>query len=55
MRWQRNLLQTKEQDKNLQEQLNEEIMKKSQNNDSKDDPRSQKKNGGMDWEDARDD
>ena len=50
--------QMKEQDKNLQEQLNEEEMddlpeKIIQSNDSKDDPRSQKKNGGMDQEDTR--
>ena len=48
----------KEQDKNLQEQLNEEEMddlpeKIIQSNDSKDDPRSQKKNGGMDQEATR--
>ena len=54
----RNKLQTKQQDENLQEQLNEVKIgnlpeKKNQNNDNKDDPRSQKKNGSTDWEDAR--
>ena len=52
MRRQRNSFQMKEQDKNPQEQLNEEETdnlpeKIIQSNDSKDDPRSQKKNGGM--------
>ena len=52
MRRQRNSFQMKEQDKNLQEQLNEEETdnlpeKIIRSNDSKDDPRSQKKNGGM--------
>ena len=49
----RNKLQTKQQDENLQEQLNEVKIgnlpeKKNQNNDNKDDPRSQKKNGSTD-------
>ena len=48
----------KEQDKNLQEQLSEEETddlpeKIIQSNDSKADPRSQKKNRGMDQEDTR--
>ena len=52
MRRQRNSFQMKEQDKNPQEQLNEEETdnlpeKIIQSNDSKDDLRSQKKNGGM--------
>ena len=39
----------KEQDKTPEEQLNEvEIAKRIQNNDSEDDPRPQKKNGGKD-------
>ena len=42
----------KEQDKTPEEQLSEvEIAKRIQNNDSEDDPRSGKKNGGgIDWE-----
>ena len=44
--------QMKEQDKTPEEQLSEvEIAKRIQNNDSEDDPRSGKKNGGgIDWE-----
>ena len=46
------MFQMKEQNKSLQEQLNEEeksnLSPKNQSNDSKDDLRSQKQNGGMD-------
>ena len=52
------MLQTKEQDKNPEEQLSESGDKQSpwkinQSNDSKDDARSWKKNGGTDREDIR--
>ena len=46
------MFQTKEQDKNPEQQSEVEIgnlpEKRIQSNDSKDDPRSQKKNGGTD-------
>ena len=47
MRWQRNMLQTKEKGKNLQDQINEKEIgnlpeKRIQSNDSKDDSRSRK-------------
>ena len=52
MRQQRNLFQTKEQDKNHEEQLSEmqigNLPGKEFSDDSKDDPRSQKQNGGTD-------
>ena len=57
MRWQRNTFQTKEQDKNPEEQLSEveigNLPEKEFRDDSKDDPRSQKKNAGTDQEDTR--
>ena len=58
MRCQKNMSQTKEQDKTPEEQLSKvEIgklpQKSIQNNNSKDDPRSQKKNGGTHWKDSR--
>ena len=58
MRQQRNKFQTKEQDKTPEEQLREVNISnllggKFQSNDSKDDPGSQKKNGGTDEEDTR--
>ena len=47
----------KEQDKTPEKQLNEveigNLPEKIQNNDSEDDPGPRKKNGGKDWEDAR--
>ena len=49
MKWQKNLLQTKEQGKNLQDQINEDeignLWKRIQSNYSKDDPESRKQNG----------
>ena len=58
MRQQRIMLQMKEQDKNQQEQLNEEEIgnlpeKIIQSNNSKDDTKSRKINGGTDREDIR--
>ena len=50
------MFQTKDQDKNLQEQLNEVEMDNLAGkdfNDSKDDPRFQKKNGGTCRKDTR--
>ena len=52
------MLQTKEQGKNLQDQINEEEIgnqpeKRIQGNDSKDNPKSQKQNGGTDRENTR--
>ena len=52
------MLQMKEQDKTPEEQLKwsgdrQSAWKRIQNNDSKDDPRSWKKNGGTDQEDTR--
>ena len=52
------MYQMKEQDKTPEKQLNEVEIgnlpeKRIQNNDSEDDPRPRKKNGGKDREDAR--
>ena len=58
MKRQRAMYQMKEQDKTPEKQLNEVEIgnhpeKRIQNNDSEDDPRPQKKNGGKDREDER--
>ena len=56
MRQQWNMFQTKEQDKTPEEQLSgdrQSTQKVIQRNGSKDDPRSQKKNGGTDQENTR--
>ena len=52
MRWQRNMSHVKEKDKTPEEQL-QSTQKRIQSNDSKDDPRSWKKNRGTDQQDTR--
>ena len=54
----KNIIQTKEQRKNLQDQINEEetgiyLKKNSESNDSKDEPKSQEENGGTGRENTR--
>lgn len=48
MRWQRNMFQTKQQDKTPEEQLSEvtigNLPERAQSNDCKNDPRTQEKN-----------
>ena len=48
MRWQRNMSQMKEQDKTPEKQPSEEEIGNRPENDSEDDLRSLKKNGGTD-------